>query len=588
MACSQPDPDLTLSRRLPLRGGLLSLLASAFRVRDCIEKASVVGMAKATAKRVLEDDPQVAPEKRAALVRALVAAIFTPEYLEARDLPAEEATVHNGLIAAALEDVLDRWDEQVRAMNHGIDVEGSVFAFHLLITGFVPDLLVRCAAYLVLYRRVHPVLGVLPSWLAQPGLKGAYQDLVGRTRGGQPSLERLRKDTGLHKRTLKALRDGSTDLPQGETIAQVAAAFAAYGVAGRERELATAAEIELELRAACAAVRLREGIVANPHLQVELHLHLEQLQRLRSELRRYSREELAEIVVEGMRWRRAEELLCVLRAHAGENLCGLGAEMHRRMQRILRMFHEHPQQGFRELAEQVAGMAQRAQTSAELGRRLGARGSEHLAHLYESMARVFAAMAGPSEERMAALERAAAAHVGFDEDELAAEDLAWMASMPWSEYSPAQREVMLREAVALCPSSTFVRLSLVDFLTECGKPAEALAHAYAARGEHPENPRIRVELADLLLPSSAEEALAELEAAHRLGEPTNRSLALQGEALRLLGLLADAERAFQRALDLHPRNAFALHRLALCRRAAGDERGARRLEKEVERYRSPG
>ncbi|MCC6558753.1 MAG: hypothetical protein IT372_37950 [Polyangiaceae bacterium] len=134
--------------------GLLSLLASAFRLRDRLQdRPSGTALKKATAKRVLEDDPQVAPDKRAALVRALVDTLFTTDYLAARGLSAEELSVHNGLVVAALGDLLDRWDEQVRAVNHGVDLEGPVTAFYLQATGLITEAIVRCAAYPVPARR---------------------------------------------------------------------------------------------------------------------------------------------------------------------------------------------------------------------------------------------------------------------------------------------------------------------------------------------------------------------------------------------------------------------------------------------------
>ncbi|MCC6555121.1 MAG: tetratricopeptide repeat protein [Polyangiaceae bacterium] len=98
---------------------------------------------------------------------------------------------------------------------------------------------------------------------------------------------------------------------------------------------------------------------------------------------------------------------------------------------------------------------------------------------------------------------------------------------------------------------------------------------------------MRIELAMLLTESDPVEALAELAAAHRLGPPTSLSLALEGEALRLLGRLDEAETVLRKALELHPRDAFVLDRLARCRRAAGDERTARRLEKDAAFYGDP-
>ncbi len=98
---------------------------------------------------------------------------------------------------------------------------------------------------------------------------------------------------------------------------------------------------------------------------------------------------------------------------------------------------------------------------------------------------------------------------------------------------------------------------------------------------------MRIKLAMLLTESDPVEALAELAAAHRLGPPTSLSLALEGEALRLLGRLDEAETVLRKALELHPRDAFVLDRLARCQRAAGDERTARRLEKDAAFYGDP-
>ncbi|AGP36469.1 tetratricopeptide repeat protein [Sorangium cellulosum] len=569
---------------LPMRGGLLTLLASAFRLRDRIQDRPG-GMSTTTAKRVLGDAPQVTPEKRAALVRVVIEALFTPDYLAARGLTANEIHIHNQLVAAALEDVLDRWDELARLLNpSALPADSLFFSFLLQCTGLLPDVLVRCAAYLVLYRDLHPVLEAIPAWYQQPGLQGVYNDLVRRARRGDLSQERLRRDTRLDKRTLRVLRNGKGELPQGETLVQFASALATYDVASRTGSRLSAAEIELELRVACAVARVRAHVQADRSLGAILGEHFAHLRRLRSELRAYTRDELAVVVVRGMRSPQADALQRIFQTHAFESILSLIMQEQQRAARIHALMSTQPEQAMREMAAEMSDMAQRLRRDLEQHEFLGMSKVAWLpVRILEQGAALFAELTKAPAERSAAPE-AAFRSLYESSDELEAESLALRALAPWEHLTAAAREALLREAVARSPSSVFARGYLADHLVRHGRTDEAIAHLYAILGERPDDHETREHLALLLVDAAPREALAEAETVLAHGGRTAISHYVHGECLIKLNRLSDAEASFQRALKMNPRHSPSLHGLARCRRALGDEREARRLEQQAAFY----
>ncbi|WP_437900367.1 tetratricopeptide repeat protein [Sorangium sp. So ce124] len=569
---------------LPMRGGLLALLASAFRLRERIQDRPG-GMSTTTAKRVLGDEPQVRSEKRAALVRVLLEALFTPDYLAARGLTRKEIYIHNELVAAALEDVLDRWDELARLLNpSALPADSFFFSSLLQSTGLLADVLVRCAAYLVLYRDIHSVLEAIPAWYQQPGLQGVYDDLVRRARRGVPSQERLRRDTRLDKRTLQAIRRGTGELPQGETLVQLASAFATYDVASHTGGRLSAAEIELELRVACAVARVRAHAQTDPSLSVILGEHFAHLRRLRSELRAYTRDELAVIVVRGMRSPYADALRRVAQTHAIESIFSLVMQEEQRAARIHALINTQPEKAMREIAAEMSDMAQRVRRDLEQHEFLEtSKVPRLLVRILEQGTALVTELTKSPAERSTATE-AAFRSLYESNDELEAESLVLRALAPWEHLTAAAREALLREAVARSPSSVFARGYLADHLVRHGRIDEAIAHLYAILGERPDDHETREHLALLLVEAAPREALAEAEAALEHGGRTAASHYVHGECLIKLNRPSDAEASFQRALKMNPHHSPSLDGLSRCRRALGDEREARRLEQQAAFY----
>ncbi|WP_231864885.1 tetratricopeptide repeat protein [Sorangium cellulosum] len=542
-------------------------------------------MSTATAKRVLGDEPQVRSEKRAVVVRVLIEALFTPDYLAARSLTTNEIHIHNELVAAALEDVLDRWDELARLLNpSALPADALFFSLLLQDTGLLADVLVRCAAYLVLYRDLHPVLGAIPAWYQQPGLQGVYDDLVRRARRGDLSQERLRRDTRLDKRTLQAIRKGKGELPQGETLVQLASAFATYDVASRTGSRLSAAEIELELRVACAVARVRAHAQADPSLGVILGEHFAHLRRLRSELRAYTRDELAVVVVRGMRSPHADALRRVFQTHAFESILSSVMKEEQRAARIDALINTHPEEAMHEIAAEMSDTAQRVRRVLEQHEFLGmTKVPWLLVRSLEQGAALFTELTKSPVERSTAME-AAFRSLYESNDELDAESLVLRAFALWEHLTEAAREALLREAVARSPSSVFARGALADFLIRHSRTDEAIAHLYAVLGEQPEDHETRESLALLLVGAAPREALAEAEAALEHGGRTATSHYVHGECLIKLNRPSDAEASFQRALKMNPHHSPSLDGLSRCRRALGDEREARRLEQQAAFY----
>ncbi|MCC6558751.1 MAG: hypothetical protein IT372_37940 [Polyangiaceae bacterium] len=572
-----PSPASAQSGPLPMRGGIVSLLASAFRLGDRLRNQAD-GMSTATAKRVLQDDPRASPAKRAALVRALVDGLFSPDYLAARGLLVNEIEVHNTLVTAALEDMLDRWDALVQQF-YLVDPppDPLVVERGLVVSGLVEDLLVRCAAYLVGHGRWHPVIEAIPAWIARPGLSGVYQDLARRTRDGAASLNRLQRDTRLDKQTLRALRDGTSDLPHGETLEQLAHAFARQGVVRLDGDPASVAEIEMDLRVGCAVARVRDWIAGNSGRAGKVQLHVELLRRLRSEMRRYTGEELAAILVQGTRSPHGPALGAVIRARIAEGVAEQLSTSAREAQHIQALIAAQPEEGRRRLAARMEIIAGRMRALAPA--RGGSKTTRTLVRMTEWLARAVSEEGGA-----AALEETAWIEEAVDEEEMDAEGAA-MAAMSLAEPAdPAQREAALREALARCPRATFVRWILALLLCLRGEAEEAASHLQVVVCEEPDHHEARMRLAMLLAEADPGAALAEIDEVHRRGHRSADTLCQRARCLLRLERPTEAEAALHEAIERSDRHVPALIALAECRRAAGDERRARELERRAAFY----
>jgi Flp pilus assembly protein TadD/transcriptional regulator with XRE-family HTH domain len=560
-----------------MRGGILSALASAFRLgtRSCEDSG---GMSTATAKRFFRDEPGVADEKRAAVVRALVASLFTREYLAKRGLAPEEVAIHNELVSSALEDILERWDDSVRVFN--IAAEPPVGLEVLLLgTGFLDDALVRCAAYLNLYGRLHPVLDVLVEWSRQPGIRAAFDELRNRARFAL-SLDRLEKDTGLARNTLRALLRGKSDSPHAESIERLALAFHKYEVAGRRgEERASAAEIEFDLRVACAVARVCAEFQVYARRKVSWEIYHSLHRCFRSELRRYSREEVGSVLVQGTQSPLWASLGNARQRYLQERLWGAYNALalnERRSRLLLRVNPREALQRFAAESEVYAHDLQDAAASMPHRER-------KLFLQYTSLIKGSAVLARIAVEAdLEAVDQLRADT--FDPDSLAAGMMSLSAITPAIPRTEADREKILREAVTLCPSSTIARAHLASFLNERGHREEAIAHWYAIVGEDPDDLDARLEIALLLADSTPAEALAEIDEIHKRGGPSATSHYTEGLCHHRLGRRDDAETAYQRALALNKHHAPSLEALARCKRDAGDERAAREFERRAGFY----
>lgn len=563
---------------LPMRGAILTALVNAFRLGDKV-RTSPSGFSGATAKRILQDDPAVAIEKRTALTRSLVTYLFPIDYLRARGLDDGEAHIHDEMLVQAIEDVLDRWEAVARVCNHLTQPMPTVEML-FKVSGIELDVMTRVAAYLCRYPRLHPVLGSIGAWASKPGISGAFEDLVNRA--GRISLERLCKASGLKKNTVKALRDGKVGEPQGETLEQLAHAFARHGVARRDEEGdATAAEIELELRVAAALGHVREAVETEER-RASLGYSVMLLRHLRSELRRYTREELAGLVVRGREsslWPSVEEMI---RGYAFANAVQCSQAMEKTAAYQMQRFQNDPVAGMKWLAEDSDAQARYLR---EAKAALGDEGGElvqPLVDFFDYSADLMRRMADAFEGKEHAAPAPAPKH---HLPAIEAFVKTMNAITPWDPPASAEKLRLLREAVAACPSFIPPRLMLADELAAHGRHDEALAHLHALVGEQPENPLPRYELA-LRLASVARyaEALAELEEVERRGGFGADAEGLRGECLLELGHAEEAEKAFGRALDRNERLVIALQGMARCRRIAGDEREARKFERDASYY----
>lgn len=93
----------------PMRGGALSQLTAAFRLRQAVIGGST-DVPEGTAKHGLSDQRDIGREKHVALLRTAVDELFSTAYLAARGLDPRAATEHNDLVTQALDVVLTAWD----------------------------------------------------------------------------------------------------------------------------------------------------------------------------------------------------------------------------------------------------------------------------------------------------------------------------------------------------------------------------------------------------------------------------------------------------------------------------------------------
>ena len=239
----------------PMRGGALSQLAAAFRLRSTVVDNGPV--AKGTSKQALTDQVDVGSDKHKQLVRAFVDALFPGAYLKTCGLDDDARDEHNRLVATAIDHGLARWDKVAAHRNLIGDVPSVVTDFTHTVFEVSHDVLVRVAAYLTIYRHLHSALVAATTWPSKPGVAAWWRETLERAHEPIDASPLNKKKRGrLDFHTLKKIRSG-TSLPQDTVIGDLADALARHGIRTRDGSRnETVAEIEFELRLACGLAEL--------------------------------------------------------------------------------------------------------------------------------------------------------------------------------------------------------------------------------------------------------------------------------------------------------------------------------------------
>ena len=171
-----------------MRGGLVGRLLSL--LRHPLDRNDV------TAKRVLNDSPVVAEERRDEEIRRAAQKLFPREYLEARGLTGDAADEHDARVFKAIGALLACWDEFATAMNHMDPVPEQNVGLVALALGFPLELALRAAAYVVLYDRHHPAFASVGYWLPGNGIASWYRDMSDRA-GNLLKVNQLARAAGV-------------------------------------------------------------------------------------------------------------------------------------------------------------------------------------------------------------------------------------------------------------------------------------------------------------------------------------------------------------------------------------------------------
>jgi tetratricopeptide (TPR) repeat protein len=574
------SPSKRPSPPLPLRGGVLSQLASAFRVRQAIVERGHAGVSKGSAKAALGDARSVEPFQHVAMLRCAVDQLFTLDYLEARGLDARAATEHNDLVTQAIESTLSVWDRFATLANA---VPGASEAHDLLglMTGLYAELGVRLAAYEARYGYLHPFLADTPGWLKGPKLAPWWKGLEERA-NGSIEVSTLYERGRLDSHTLRKLRDGES-LPNDSTIPELARGLARHKKrkvrAWREDRDATAAELEVELRFAVAVAESRSWVE-----RLVAPASDDALMRVVDSVRAVLRSAPDAIAEQLLREGTEARAWAAVRAHCEVAWVDELVETLRRTaadaERMAEAAQLDPKGAYRHHAEVDR---QEAAALRALDPRPGADGPEkRLAGWFDHRAELAWALATdgpcPSPARYDALSATMKA------DRLCEEAVA-----PWSGLSPSEREHRLREAVRVDPSSAYATRLLGNHCHRMGNDDEAIEHLRRAVELNPENVE-GLEALVLLLSRRGDH-----------GEVLERTAANARtpflEACRAYGLLrnGDVDRSTKLAEKVrqeHPKFALGLRVLAECRRAQGEGKDARELDQRAELFergvRSPG
>lgn len=561
----------------PMRGGALSQITAAFRLRQAVIGGSAE-VPEGTAKHGLSDQRDIGREKHVALLRTAVDELFSAEYLTARGLDPRAATEHNDLVTQALDVVLTTWDRLAVMTNVVPDHPEQINDILGLATGFGVELPLRLAAYEARYGYLHPFLAEVPSWLTGPKLKPWWKSVETRARQSI-KVSQLYENGELESHTVREFRDGKT-LPKEGTLPVLARRLAAHEIEdwSRERD-AEPAEVEFELRVAVAVADQRHVVerLLSPRAEDGLMMQLGVLRHVLKSAPDAVTTDLLRHGTQARWWPVVEERF---KATVTAHVLAMMVQMKADADRNLAEAKKNPTKVCRDQAE--ADLQQAAYLRG-IDSRPGADGPEkRLAEFFQNASDISLAVATDGQHQLRG-------HRAKLSAELHADRLCMEAIAPWLGLSPDEEEKRYREAVRVCEWSAYAHRALGQHLRHFGKVDEAVLHLRRSVELNPANEEGREWL---LLVHAERGDYAEMLAltTERASSPMLR--ALRAVALLRTGDMTGAEKLARAVVEEHPRQSVGLRVLAECLRSQGDERKARELETKADFYergvRSPG
>lgn len=563
-------PTPTTFEPLPTASQAVAWIASALRFSDL--RSGNGAVSEATTKRIAAGAATVSGDKTAALVNRLVDGLFSEHHMRARGLDASEAADHRAVTIAGFEGALAVWDRFTAMANHG-EGRGRGATIPVLGVLFFEDFVLRLAAYVALYGTSFPEL----RRHVDRGGKSVVEALAqirARSHGGI-SDGALIEAARIDRNTLRDLRKGAR-LPREETILAVAAGLAKLGIRNGDRG-ATVHDLEFELRLGCLFSSLGTALAADSDLHEVVTFEVGTLRFYVSDLRRYTRSELAEIVAQGVRWPRWREAHArmseALAADLGRMLDAVKANADRWGEQLAHAAEKDPSASLRMMAERFRSFAveMRASISEVPG---GARSSaaDYTAFL-ESLTDYLSALAEGREHP----------DLPAFGDTFRAKSLCNQAMAPWLGSSDAKE--LYQSAVELDPACAYVRFWYAGFLANIGQSQEARRHLDVAVMLDESYDEARLLLAEVLVRERRHgDALVQLELLEARGSVTADLLVVRGHALLGLGEAARADETFELALGIAPLRPEAHAGRARALRALGDVAGAKRYEQSAGYY----
>jgi tetratricopeptide (TPR) repeat protein len=166
--------------------------------------------------------------------------------------------------------------------------------------------------------------------------------------------------------------------------------------------------------------------------------------------------------------------------------------------------------------------------------------------------------------------------VELDADRLCLETVA-----PWLDLDVVEKEKRLREAVRVCPWSSYARRRLGSHLSERGRAEEAITQLREAVKLNPKNVEGRTGLAYVLLDR---EWYDEAMAVTAVDVASPELATIRAYCTLKLGDAETAESIVRGVLLDVPRHTTALRVLAACLRGLGNEKRAKELERDAAFY----